>query len=80
MNFSIKERQENDLIKHYPETPKRGQFHNLLFSITVQPVRINDPGLALPDGTGKSVGVARIIEWTFGTWDRHRFKMAERLQ
>ena len=27
--------------------PKRGQFQNLLFSLTLQPVRINNPGAPL---------------------------------
>ena len=47
MNFSIKESEENYLIKQYPETPKRGQFQKPLFSLSVQPVRINNPGAPL---------------------------------
>ena len=44
-DFLIKESEENDLIKQYLETPKRGQFQNPLFSLTIQPVKINNPGV-----------------------------------
>lgn len=43
MSFSVKESEGNDLIEQYPESPKRGQFQNPLFSLTVHPVRMNNP-------------------------------------
>ena len=44
MNFSIE----------YPETPNRRQFQNSLFSLTVQPVRVNNLGAPLL-GLAKSI-------------------------
>ena len=46
--------EENDIIKQYPEKPKGGQFQNLLFSLILQPVRINKPGAPLL-GLAKSI-------------------------
>ena len=45
---------ENDIIKQYPGKPKGGQFQNLLFSLILQPVRINKPGASLL-GLAKSI-------------------------
>ena len=39
--------EENDIIKQYPEKPKGGQFQSLLFSLILQPVKINKPGAPL---------------------------------
>ena len=52
--YYIKEKEESYLIKQWPETPKRGQFKNLLFSLTIQPVRINNPEAPLL-GLAKSI-------------------------
>ena len=43
MNFSKEEREESDLIKQQPETPKRREFENLLFSLTLLPTRKKQP-------------------------------------
>ena len=42
LNFS-KEREESDLIKQQAETPKRREFENLLFSLTLLPTREKQP-------------------------------------
>ena len=34
-------------IKQFPGKPKGGQFQSLLFSLILQPVRINKPGAPL---------------------------------
>ena len=46
--------EENDIIKQYPGKLKGGQFQSLLFSLILQPVRINKPGAPL-------LGVAKCI-------------------
>ena len=46
--------EENDIIKQYPGKPKGGQFQSLLFSLILQPVRINKPGAPLL-GLAKSI-------------------------
>ena len=46
--------EENDIIKQYPGKPRGGQFQNLLFSLILQPVRINKPGAPLL-GLAKSI-------------------------
>ena len=35
------------IIKQYPGKPKGGQIQSLLFSLILQPVRINKPGAPL---------------------------------
>ena len=39
--------EENDTIKQYPGKPKDKQFQSRLFSLILQPVRINKPGAPL---------------------------------
>ena len=50
--------EENDIIKQYPGKPKGGQFQSLLFSLILQPVRINKPGAPL-------LGLAKSIYYCF---------------
>ena len=45
-------------MKQYPETSKRGEFQDPLFSLTVQPVRINNPGAPL-------LGLAKLRKVSF---------------
>ena len=45
---------ENDIIKEFAGKPKGGQFQSLLFSLILQPVRINKPGAPLL-GLAKSI-------------------------
>ena len=55
MNFSIEERKENDLIiKAATGNIKTRTIRNLLFSLTLQAVRINNQGAALL-GLAKSI-------------------------
>ena len=49
--------EENDIIKQYPGKPKGRHFQSLLFSLILQPVRINKPGAPL-------LGLAKSIYWT----------------
>ena len=49
---------ENDIIKQYPGKPKDGQFQSLLFSLILDPVRINKPGAPL-------LGLAKSIYYNF---------------
>ena len=49
--------EENDIIKQFPGKPKGGQFQSLLFSLILQPVRINKPGAPL-------LGLAKSIYYT----------------
>ena len=46
--------EENDIIKQFTGKPKGGQFQSLLFSLILQPVRINKPGAPLL-GLAKSI-------------------------
>ena len=46
--------EENDIIKQYPGKPKGGRSPSLLFSLILQPVRINKPGAPLL-GLAKSI-------------------------
>ena len=46
--------EENDIIKQFLGKPKGGQFQSLLFSLILQPVRINNPGAPLL-GLAKSI-------------------------
>ena len=46
--------EENDIIKQNPRKPKGGPFQSLLFSLILQPVRINKPGAPLL-GLAKSI-------------------------
>ena len=69
MNFSIEKSEENDLIKQYAETPERGQFQNPFFSLTVQPVRINNrrtPLLGLAKSIYYSCKVYQKIDFYSG--------------
>ena len=45
---------EINIIKQFPGKPKGGQFQSLLFSLILQPVRINKPGAPLL-GLAKSI-------------------------
>ena len=47
-------REENDIINQYPGKPKGGQFQTLLFSLILQPVRIDKSGAPLL-GLAKSI-------------------------
>ena len=46
--------EDNDIINQYLGKPKGGQFQSLLFSLILQPVRINKPGAPLL-GLAKSI-------------------------
>ena len=46
--------EKNDIIKQYLGKLKGGQFQSLLFSLILQPVRINKPGAPLL-GLAKSI-------------------------
>ena len=50
--------EENDIIKQFLGKPKGGQFQSLLFSLILQPVRINKPGAPL-------LGLAKSIYYGF---------------
>ena len=54
MEFTNIGSEENDIIKQFPGKPKGGQFQSLLFSLILQPVRINKPGAPLL-GLAKSI-------------------------
>ena len=55
MKFSTEQSKENDLIiKAATENIKTRAIHNLLFSLTLRAVRINNQG-ALPLGLAKSI-------------------------
>ena len=49
--------EEKDIIKQFPGKPRGGQFQSLLFSLILQPVRINKPGAPL-------LGLAKSIYYT----------------
>ena len=55
--------EENDIIKQYPGKPKGGQFQSLLFSLILQPVRINKPGAPLL-GLAKSIYYLTVLVYT----------------
>ena len=50
--------EKNDIINQYLGKPKGGQFQSLLFSLILQPVRINKPGAPL-------LGLAKFIYYRF---------------
>ena len=49
--------EENDIIKQYLGKPKGGQFESPLFSLILQPARINKP-------EGPLLGLAKSIYYT----------------
>ena len=50
----VRQRRKCYIIKQYPGKPKGGHFQSLLFSVILQPVRINKPGAPLL-GLAKSI-------------------------
>ena len=67
--------EENDIINQYLGKPKGGQFQSLLFSLILQPVRINKPGAPLLHTSSykhtslfamqvKCVGKTKVLMWT----------------
>ena len=59
-------------IKQFPGKPKGGQFQSLLFSLILQPVRINKPGAPLL-GLAKSLYYRQRQLWSvfFRTWSQN---------